>query len=152
MASFANDSFDVDSFDPNSFFFAAFLALTGGYVEGTLVDGNGVVQIKYVDKNYSPISSDVYILGTLHRNDGTMYCTTSGALHATDVKINGIRHTDEGVRHVHSPSPVTENNQVSKGFLVSNQELQNVKTTVSGTIEHGILRNAAEEMIVAENP
>jgi len=152
LSSFSTTSFDVNSFDPNSFAFATIIALIGGYVEGTLVDGDGVVQIKYVDKNYSPVSSDIYILGTLHRNDGTMYCTTSGALHATDVIINGIRHTDEGVRHVHSPSPVTENNQVSKGFLVSDQGLQNVKTAVSGTIDHGILRNSAEEMIVAENP
>ena len=152
MASFDSTSFAEDSFDPNSFFFSAVIALVGGHVEGTLVDGNGVVQIVYVDKNYSPVASDVYILGTLHRNDGTMYCTQSGALHFTDVIINGIRHTDEGVRHVHSPNPITGNNQISKGFLVSNKNLQNVKTTMSGTIEHGILRNASEEMIVAENP
>jgi hypothetical protein len=114
------------------------------FSEGTQVDDSGVVQVSVVANNYSPVATDVWILGTLHDENGYMY-VTEGALVGTDYFLNGVLHTFDGVRYVtiddgggHSNGE----NFVSKGFVVDNDGRQYCVTTVSGNYDHGILRDA----------
>ena len=156
MASFDYNSFDVNSFDILSFFMsAAPAAAPAAFVEGTLVSSSGVVQIVLVAATYTPVASDIYILGTLHRNDGTMYLTNDNEINQSlpNVHINGVLHSHTGVRY--NAAIGASEDKVSKGFITSEVNgagRQITTTVVAGNIEHGILRSEQGEMVVEENP
>lgn len=146
-----SDAFDTDAYSDQAHDFGSVVASGFFATEGTLVDENGVVQIEYVAWNHTLLASDVYILGTLHRGDGAMYCTTDATGNTGDVFINGIRHSIIGVRYV--DSVVANEASISKGFISHEDDgQQTVTTTVAGEIDHGILRSSDQEMVIAENP
>jgi len=67
------------------------------FSNGTRITDEGEVRTNAVANNYDPIATDVFLRGTLHDNDGNMYITI-GINQVSDVFINAIRHTVNGVR------------------------------------------------------
>ena len=67
---------------------------------GTLINNAGEVQNILVAATFNPLPTNVNINGTLHDVDGRMYTTTDANLGSTDVLINGIRHTNSGIRYL----------------------------------------------------
>ncbi len=72
---------------------------------GTLISNAGQVSTLAVAQSYTPIASDVLIMGVLHDNDGVMY-VTADAPTVTRQFINGILHTAEGVRYISTAAAV----------------------------------------------
>ena len=148
--SWAVGAWKSDAWFGTAWYSTGFTPVSGSFFsEGTLVGSNGVVQIEYVAWNFAGVGGDVFLLGTRHRSDGVMYMTTQASAQTGDVFINGIRHSATGVRYVDS----SEANEfrVSKGYSADDSfGAQTVTTSVSGTIDHGVLRSASGVMVVAE--
>lgn len=75
------------------------------HINGTLVNDFGEVQNNLVAATFNPLPTNVNINGTLHDVDGRMYTTVDANLGSTDVFINGIRHTNSGIRYLDQVGP-----------------------------------------------
>jgi len=107
---------------------------------GTRVADDGRVRTNAVANTYVPIGTDVYINGTLHDSVGNMYITV-GANQGSDILINGIRHTVNGVR-------VTQDAAGSiiawpEGFNVETDGRQGTVTGVQANFIRGIGRSTS---------
>ena len=75
------------------------------HINGTLVNDFGEVQNNLVAATFNPLPTNAHINGTLHDVDGRMYTTVDANLGSTDVLINGIRHTNSGIRYLDQVGP-----------------------------------------------
>lgn len=70
-------------------------------INGTAYTDAGEMEVHNEALPYVPAVDDVYINGTLHHGDhGHMIVSGSAFEGATDVFINGYRHTQFGVRYI----------------------------------------------------
>lgn len=86
-------------------------------INGTEYTDDGRMEIHNEALPYVPAIDDVWINGTLHHGDhGHMIVSGSAFEGATDVFINGYRHTQHGVRYIMIP-PAVDGHWV-EGFSV----------------------------------
>lgn len=77
-------------------------------INGTSFTDDGRMEIHNESLPYLPAGDDVWINGTLHHGDhGHMIVSGSAFEGATDVFINGYRHTQHGVRYIMIPPAVS---------------------------------------------
>jgi hypothetical protein len=78
------------------------------FLNGTDFTDDGRMEIHNEALPYTPAPEDVYINGTLHHGThGHMIVSGSAFEGATDVFINGYRHTQFGVRYIQIPPAVS---------------------------------------------
>ncbi len=107
---------------------------------GTLISNAGQVSTLAVAESYTPIASDVLIMGVLHDNNGVMY-VTADVPGVTRQFINGILHTEEGVRYISTAAAVHD---WPEGF----QTVANGAWKVSDVL--GVLQGFAHGMAIGD--
>lgn len=115
---------------------------------GINVDSGGRVQLSdEVAAAYTPVATDVYINGWLVDGiTGNPYYTTDANLGVSDVFINGIRHTVNGVRYF---DEAVKANKWPEGFAVGNDGRQGILDANGTTFIRGIGRGSDGLMSVA---
>jgi hypothetical protein len=120
------------------------------FSNGSLLSNEGELQNTLVSAGYGPLATDVRINGTLHDIDGRMYTTVDANQGATDVLINGIRHTNQGVRYFDQVGPFLP---YPEGFSVTDSDGR--QSAVGGNqihFVHGITVNGAGGIGVSDLP
>jgi len=119
------------------------------FSNGTLLSNEGELQNNLVLAGYGPLSTDVRINGTLHDINGRMYTTVDANQGATDVLINGIRHSNEGVRYFDQVGPFVD---WPEGFAVTVDGRQSAVGGDQVNFIHGITVNGAGGIGVSDLP
>ncbi len=121
------------------------------FSNGSLLNNEGELQNTLVSAGYGPLATDVRINGTLHDINGRMYTTVDANQGATDVLINGIRHTNQGVRYFDQVGPFIP---YPEGFSVTDSDGR--QSAVGGgqgtSFIHGIAVNGAGGICVSDLP
>ena len=119
------------------------------FSNGTLLSNAGELQNNLVAAAYVPIATDVHINGTLHDLNGRMYTTVDANIGASDVFINGVRHSDAGVRYFDQVGPFVD---WPEGFAVTVDGRQSAVGGDQTNFIHGITVNGAGGIGVSDLP
>ncbi len=114
---------------------------------GTLINDAGEVQNILVAATFNPLPTNVNINGTLHDVDGRMYTTTDPNQGSTDVLINGIRHTNSGIRYLDTTGPFIS---WPEGFSVTVDGRQSAVQGPQVNFIHGISVTGGGSMGVSD--
>jgi len=115
------------------------------FSNGTQITVNGEVRTEGVPASYLPISTDVHINGTLHDAAGFMYTTLDPNIGASDVFINGVRHSKDGVRYFDVAGPFIS---WPEGFAVTVDGRQSAQESIENFFIRGIARSVTGQMSV----
>ncbi len=115
------------------------------FSNGTRVSDDGRVRTNAVANTYVPIATDVFIGGCLHDSVGNMYHTVNANAGASDVFINGIRHTANGVRYTDNAA---SDIPWPEGFTIDIDGRQKTVNAAQTLFIRGIGRNISGRMAI----